>query len=92
MDEWIAVLTAQSMDTKTQHGFDEHWKFWAEIQKPEYKAVEKLLLIPSVSIAPRPSGEPRDLAILAAPQAGRFDLQGRAIRVARPAMGLAVRR
>ena len=51
--DWIAVLEAQKMDTKTENGFDWHWKYVAELKKPEYVELEKILLGGSVGLATR---------------------------------------
>ena len=77
INEWMAVLKEQNMDTKTQNGFDDYWKYWNEIQKPEYKELEKLLLIDPVGLA-RPMltrGKP-GLTLDGMPP-GLFDLRGR---------------
>lgn len=81
MAEWIAVLTVQKLDTKTRNGFDWHWKYWNEIQKPEYKELEKALSLPTVVLEPRGASRrgPRGLVDIEA--TGRpsdaFDLLGK---------------
>ena len=79
MNGWIAVLTEQKMDTKTGNGFNWYWKFWNEIQKPEYKELEKLLLIETVGLAPENRLMVRRSPFPAGMIQGRFDLQGRTI-------------
>lgn len=76
MAEWIAVLEAQKMDVKTRNGFDWHWKFWNEIQKAEYKEIEKVMLIPSTAI--RPLAGRSDLTMTTLSN-GRFDILGRSL-------------
>ena len=77
MAEWIGVLTAQGMDTLTENGFDEHWKYWKEIQKQEYKDLEKIMLTAPVGVAQRIAAR-RAIDFHAAP-AGLFDLRGRRV-------------
>jgi hypothetical protein len=77
-NEWIAVLKAKNMDTQTKNGFDWYWKFYYEIRKPELADMDKLLLAPSVSLAPR--ARKGTLQVSSAPPRGLFgacDLQGR---------------
>jgi hypothetical protein len=84
MAEWIAVLEVQKMDTRTRNGFDWHWKFWNEIQKAEYKEIEKVMLIPSTAI--RPLAGRAGLAMPAFPE-GRVDILGRSMRTGAPMRG-----
>lgn len=74
MEEWIAVLKEKNLNTTTQNGFDWHWKYWNEIQKAEYKELEKLLLITPVSIAPP---HPASHRISGNFLPGAYDLRGR---------------
>lgn len=85
MAEWIDVLTVQKMDTKTRNGFDWHWKYWNEIQKPEYKELEKALSLPTVVLSPRGASR-RGLAVIQASglPMGAIDLRGRWISSRRP--------
>lgn len=78
MSGWMAVLAEQNMDTRTENGFDWYWKFWNEIQKPEYKELEKLLLIAPVGLVPRSRLAGNTSPLSAGLAAGRFDLRGRA--------------
>lgn len=78
LDQWKAVLEAQNMDTRTENGFDWYWKFWNEIQKPEYKDLEKIMLLAPTGVSPylsRPRAEPPLLGGMS----GRFDLTGRLV-------------
>jgi hypothetical protein len=76
MKEWMAALQAQKLDTKTKNGFDEYWKYWNEIQKPEYQDLEKNLLTAPLTLAWDGKAGLRALpATLALP--GGFDALGR---------------
>jgi hypothetical protein len=74
--EWIDVLRAQNINTTTSHGFDWYWKFQGEIQKQEYKELEKILLVTSVAIAPR-AAQLRIARFTAEMPGDFFDLRGR---------------
>ncbi len=67
---WIAALEDRGLDAKTGHGFDWYWKYYAELQKPEYTDLEKILLLPSVALAPRRGGE-KGIRVLSNRQADR---------------------
>lgn len=45
MTEYVALLKTQNMDTEKGNGFDWYKKFSAELEKQEYKDLEKLLLV-----------------------------------------------
>ena len=70
---------------------DWHWKFWNEIQKPEYKELEKLLLVAPVSIA-RQAGKPPSLNLIQVSglPVGGFDLLGRNLGGRRASFGIKV--
>jgi hypothetical protein len=77
--EWIAILKERNLDTLTRNGFDWHWKYWNEIQKQEYKDLEKILILPSTPIVrhdrnPRAPGWAADAGMSVI-----FDLRGRSL-------------
>ncbi len=54
--EWEAAMLAQKLDTKTENGWSDYWLFYNELQKQEYKDLEKLLIDPVQIIAQKSFG------------------------------------
>lgn len=80
--EWAAVLGAQKMDTAKGNGFDVYRKFLAELEKPEYTEMEKLLLVTPSGIVSRFPDSRQGLARFhrADVSVGIFDFRGRTLR------------
>jgi hypothetical protein len=87
MAEWIAILKSRNLDTLTRNGFDWHWKYWNEIQKQEYKDLEKILILPSTPIVRHDRNPSTPGWVADAGMGVLFDLRGRAVRRAKAVPG-----
>ncbi len=81
LSDWKALMKSQNQDTLTTHGWAEYWLFYNEIQKPEYKDLEKLLLDGVLSIAHHSASVPANPSWIFGPnvQAALFQIGGQQV-------------